>query len=170
MDRGIAFTEVRPPEAERVESLAKEIWPKVYADMIGSDQIEYMLRRMYDPEIIRREIVEKEIRYLWIHCDGEPVGFAAFGPLRESEPCFLHKIYIKPEMQGQGIGTRALGEVESQIREGCGTGLELRVNRHNEKAIRFYRRNGLKIVKEDCAGIGGGFVMDDYIFQKELGS
>ena len=169
MDRRIAFAEVSPSEAERVELLAKEIWPVVYADIIGPDQVEYMLRKMYDPAAIRREILEEEIRYLFIHYNDKPIGFASFGPLREGRFCFLHKIYVKPDMQGKGIGSRALGEVERQIEEGRGIGLELRVNRHNETAIHFYHRNGLKIVKEDCADIGGGFVMDDFIFRKEFG-
>ena len=167
MDQEIAFSAVAPLDAELIESLARDIWPEVYADIITPDQIDYMLGMMYDPEVIRGEILEKGIRYLLVHLGEESVGFAAFGPLRNGEVCFLHKIYVKPERQGGGIGTRILREVERQIRDGGGAGLELRVNRNNESAIGFYRRNGLEIVKEDCADIGGGFVMDDYVFRKE---
>lgn len=168
MDREIAFSEVSPSQAELVESLARQIWPVVYTGIISPEQVDYMLSHMYDPVTIRREISELKIRYLLVQIEGEPIGFSAFGPLREKEICFLHKIYVRPELQGRGIGSRVLSEVEKQIRVGRGIGLELRVNRHNESAINFYHKNGLEIVRKDCAEIGGGYVMDDFVFRKEF--
>ena len=43
--------------------------------------------------------------------------------------------------------------------------MRLRVNRHNDAAIRAYRRAGFVIVASDCLPIGGGFVMDDYLME-----
>ena len=44
--------------------------------------------------------------------------------------------------------------------------IRLRVNRENERAIRFYQNCGFEIVGEDCLPIGNEYVMDDYLMSR----
>jgi ribosomal protein S18 acetylase RimI-like enzyme len=150
-----------------VTSLAHQIWPDVYSEMISGEQIEYMLDWMYSPEKIREEI-RSGIRYQLIKRQGKPIGFFSFGPLSPGEPCFIHKIYVAPDHHRKGFGSRALLEIERMASTEGASGLELRVNRENKRAIALYHQSGFQITAEDCADIGGGFVMDDYIFRKDL--
>ena len=46
--------------------------------------------------------------------------------------------------------------------------LRLNVNKHNERAISVYRRNGFETVESVKNDIGGGFFMDDYVMEKLL--
>ena len=39
----------------------------------------------------------------------------------------------------------------------------------NAPAIATYQRHGFAIVATDCADIGGGFVMDDYVMSRPTG-
>ena len=48
--------------------------------------------------------------------------------------------------------------------------LRLNVNKHNEKAIRAYLRNGFRTVESVKNDIGNGFFMDDYVMEKRLNS
>jgi RimJ/RimL family protein N-acetyltransferase len=50
----------------------------------------------------------------------------------------------------------------------AGRRLILSVNKRNTKAITAYKRNGFAIVESVVTDIGGGFVMDDYVMDKEL--
>ena len=162
------FTEMRLDRIQEVVSLAHDIWPRVYAGMITREQIDYMLDWMYSPEKIRHELEEMGIVYLLIELDEKPVGFCAFGPLQEGVTCEIHKIYLRPEFHGHGIGSRTMSEVEKRASMDGSEALELRVNRANAAGIALYRKCGFQIVAEDCREIGGGFVMDDYIFRKEI--
>ncbi len=164
----VSFPIVLPADAEIITSLAREIWPRVYNGMISQEQISYMLEWMYDPAKIREEIAEKNIVYLGIQKDGKLIGFLAFGPVNAGQTVFVHKIYLSPDHHRQGIGSQALSEIESRCRAAEAVGLELRVNRNNQHAIGLYQKAGFVIATEDCAEIGGGFVMDDYIFRKSL--
>ena len=46
--------------------------------------------------------------------------------------------------------------------------LRLNVNKQNKDAIRAYERNGFKLYEKVKVDIGGGFYMDDYIYQHAL--
>lgn len=44
----------------------------------------------------------------------------------------------------------------------------LTVNKHNKRAIAAYERFGFARTEEAASDIGGGFVMDDYIYTYDL--
>ena len=161
-----------PDEIETIRQLADRTWRACYPGIIGEEQIDYMLGWMYSPDRIRSEMESGSIRYLLAEIPGgNPVGFAAFGP-EESHPeeAFLHKLYVLPECQRLGCGSRLLDEVMRRSRvDGCRT-LSLRVNRANHNAIRAYEKNGFRKTGEVCSEIGGGFVMDDYLMTRPLSS
>ena len=148
----------------KVVELAREIWPVVYADMISREQIDYMLDWMYSPEKISEEIASG-VEYLLIRSSEESCGFAAFGPVDSDGICFLHKLYMSPQWQRKGLGSRTLREIFRRGSKQGARAMELRVNRTNRAAIELYQSSGFEIVGEDCADIGSGFVMDDYILR-----
>ncbi len=160
---------VKKFEAGEVSALARRIWPVVYAGMISKEQIEFMLEWMYAPSQIQNDM-ENGIIYCWIEWDSRRVGFTAFDPLRQNGDCEIHKLYIHPEHHRRGIGMKTLRQVEKLATANDVTLLHLRVNRDNQSAIALYRKAGFTIAKEDVKNIGGGFVMDDFIFQKQISS
>ena len=44
----------------------------------------------------------------------------------------------------------------------------LRVNKHNLRAQKAYKAAGFANVRSVCTDIGGGFVMDDFVFARRL--
>ena len=127
-----------------------------------------MLARMYALEVLRDEIRSQGIRYDRLLVDGKLVGFASYGPTSEPGVMKLHKLYLLPELHGRGLGSRLLQHVEREVRAGGTRRLILSVNKRNAKAIAAYQRNGFVIADSVVTGIGGGFVMDDYIMAKDL--
>jgi len=80
----------------------------------------------------------------------------------------LNKLYLLPELQGQGLGQEMLVRA-SRCASGHGCAeLRLRVNKQNKRALRSYDRAGFRIVDSLVADIGGGYVMDDYLLAKAL--
>ncbi|MEX2580968.1 MAG: GNAT family N-acetyltransferase [Verrucomicrobiales bacterium] len=159
--------EAQADEAPAVEEMARRIWPDAYREIISEAQIRYMLDRMYSPSVIAREIEAESIRYFWIVGGDEKLGFLAAGPFEAERRSFLHKCYVLPAFVNRGHGSRGLSLLIAKLREASATGIELRVNRGNARAIAFYRRNGFAIVAEDCLDIGAGFAMDDFVMRLE---
>lgn len=161
---------VRATEAglPAISELAGVIWRACYPGIITSEQIDYMLARMYSLDVLRDEIRSQGICYDRLLLDGELAGFASYGPTSEPGVIKLHKLYLLPELHGRGLGSRLLQHVEREVRTGGARRLILSVNKRNANAIAAYQRNGFRIVESVVTDIGGDFVMDDYIMAKEL--
>jgi len=174
---------IRATEADlpAISKLAEIIWRACYPGIITTDQIDYMLARMYALETMSEEIQLQGIRYERLLAGNQLAGFASYGPTeagtprcgvrtaQHAVPTFkLHKLYLHPHWQGRGLGSLLLQHCE---REAGGLGarrLVLSVNKRNARAIQAYQRNGFAIAGAVVTDIGGGFVMDDYIMAKNL--
>ena len=150
-----------------LQDAAYRIWHAHYPDIITVEQIDYMLAEGYSTDRIVSEITEQGITWLKILNDEEMIGFAAFGPYGE-QTIKLHKLYLDIACHGRGIGSAALAEVERRARAGGAATILLNVNKYNHKAIASYQRNGYQVAEPVVNAIGNGFVMDDYVMQKEL--
>ena len=146
-------------ELNVVKAMAHDIWPRVYDYMISQDQISYMLSVMYDLDKLKQQWLEG-VKFVVLEVEGIAQGFASF---EEKEECiFLHKLYLRPEMQGKGFGKKMLHVVTDfaiDCKKPC---VELTVNRNN-KSLEFYLGNGFQVKEEKDFDIGGGYFMNDYI-------
>jgi GNAT superfamily N-acetyltransferase len=149
--------------------LAEATWEPTYRFIISREQIEYMYRVIYTPASLRQQMTEQRHAFLLAYVDGEPAGYASYGPLpAEAGPAAykLHKIYVLPTRQGQGLGLQLLDSVEAAVRQAGGASLELNVNRYNP-ALAFYERRGFGQKREVDIPIGP-YVMNDFVLRKEL--
>ena len=152
----------------RIADLAGVIWRAYYPGIISPEQIDYMLARMYAPEVLRQEVQVQGIHYYGLWVDGKMVGFASHGSTAEPGVIKLHKLYLLPEWHGRGLGSRLLQHGEQQARDAGAQRLILAVNKRNTRARAAYQRNGFVIISSVTTDIGGGFLMDDFIMAKAL--
>ena len=146
-------------ELNVVKALAQDIWPRVYDYMISQEQISYMLSLMYDLNQLKQQWVQG-VKFVLLEVEGIPQGFLSF---EEKDECiFLHKLYLRPEMQGQGFGKKMLLVAIDFAVDSKKPSLELTVNRSN-KFLPFYLSQGFQIKEEKDFDIGGGYFMNDYI-------
>ena len=163
--------QILPAGAEHLSAIAElagVIWRACYPGIISHAQIEYMLARMYALEVLRDELRSQGIRYDRMLVEDGLVGFAAYGPTGAPGVVKLHKLYLRSEFHGRGLGSRLLQHVEREVRRSGARQLVLSVNRRNVKGIAAYRLNGFVITESVVTDIGGGFVMDDYVLAKDL--
>lgn len=156
-----------PEDAERVSALAREIWLAHYPDIIGIEQIEYMLRQRYDPAIIRAELQRDDLWWDKLLLGDDIMAFSSYflsGPGEMK----LDKLYVRQESQRHGYGGMLIDRTCRVAQErGC-LRLVLAVNKHNRNAIAAYRKYGFEVRDTAVKDIGGGFVMDDYLMEKRL--
>ena len=163
----IAITPAGPGDIPVLRELAHRIWHEHYPGIITREQIDYMLARMYDPEVLQREMSEG-LTWLLVRHREEPVGFIAFAFNAPARRVQLHKIYLLPALHGQGFGRRMLEEVKTQAVQGNASEIVLQVNKQNSRAIRAYQRAGFVVRDSVVVDIGGGFVMDDLVMALTL--
>lgn len=148
-----------------IRNLADITFRATYASIITPGQIEYMMDWMYSDAKLREEL-SSGVTYLLLEVKGRSVGYVSFS---EQSPALyhLHKIYFLPHCQGKGYGRVLFRAAEARMRELGAKAFELNVNRHN-KALDFYRHEGMSIARSGDFDIGGGFYMNDYIMRKDL--
>jgi ribosomal protein S18 acetylase RimI-like enzyme len=165
----LTFRLIAHDELEVVRRLSHEIWPVAYREMISAEQIRYMLERMYAPDELRQEMVVRGVKYALLESAGCPCGYMAWELVPNDRSIFLHKLYVKPELHGRGVGAASLRWLVQEAGKENATCIRLRVNRNNHRAIRAYLRAGFTFGHDLVSDIGGGFVMDDHVMVKILG-
>ena len=163
----VRIEEAGPEDLAEIATLAAIIWRAHYPGIISHEQIDYMLARMYDVEVMRREL-ESGIAYDRLLVDGTLRGFSAYGPTSQVGELKLHKLYVHPDCQRRGLGAALLKRVEEFARGRDFSTLILAVNKKNTRAFLAYRKLGFSIRESIIADIGGGFVMNDYVMAKRL--
>lgn len=158
---------IRPADLDDINTigfLAQQIWPDAYKEILTPEQLKYMLKLIYSPKALRRQMVDEQHRFLLVEHDEEPIGFASWGATKEPGVYKLHKIYVLPGRQGKGLGKTLLQFVFETIRSEGAKKLRLNVNRHN-KARQFYERMGFAIIAEEDIDIGHGYFMNDFVME-----
>ncbi|NDV96270.1 GNAT family N-acetyltransferase [Dysgonomonas sp. 521] len=151
-----------------IQVLSDIIWPVTFREILSQEQIAYMMDMMYSTASLERQMNELNHRYLLAEEDGEYLGFVSYEVNYKDAPTTkVHKIYVLPSTQGKGVGRFFIDTVSEKAKENNNTTLSLNVNRYN-KAIDFYKRMGFDFHATENIDIGNGFVMEDYIMNKEL--
>ena len=147
-----------------VKDMAAEIWPVTYGHIITQAQMEYMLAKFYDIEQLKAQLSASR-RVLLIMSAGVHVGFIDIENRQVDQ--FIHKFYLKTDVQGGGLGSAAMQQLYSLENKGA-LPLRLQVNRQNFKAINFYFKNGFMIEAVLDLDIGNDFYMNDFLMVKHF--
>ncbi len=153
------FIQATSAEIPLIANLADIIWREYYTDIIGKEQVEYMLSHIQNEQAMLSQL-EKGMNYFTLY-DGEiPCGYLGYN-IESNGRFFLSKLYILKEYRGNGSLTLALEHFKALDAKS----VYLTVNRFNTHSIAAYEKKGFKKIRTEVADIGGGYVMDDYIME-----
>lgn len=154
-------------DIESIQHIASKTWPNAYGSIISQEQIDYMLKKMYNKGELLSQL-QQGYTFLMAEEDNKDLGFAVFSIIDSTNRIFkLHKLYVLPDTHGKGVGKLLINEVVNLAKRAGGVSLELNVNRDN-KATTFYEKAGFTVKETVNLDIGNGFFMNDYIMQKAL--
>lgn len=160
------FEAVRPEELGALAEFAARLWHSAYDGLLGGGQVGYMTDKFQSAEAMRRQIESDNYIYFYIVDGGRRIGYCAIRP--ESEKLFLSKLYLEESARGKGWGRKALAEVAETARRLSLKSVYLTVNKQNDRAVRAYERFGFRRAGACVTDIGGGYAMDDYIYEYAL--
>ena len=155
-----------PKDIDTIASMAKQIWPSTYHDILSPDQIRYMMDLFYSNESLRKQMREQKHAFIIIGDDIAPIGFASYSAI-EKTVYKLHKIYVLPGLQGKGLGKFIVDYIIQKIKPEGATALQLNVNRSN-KARYFYEKLGFRVIREEDIDIGSNYFMNDYVMEIKI--
>lgn len=147
-----------------IERLAKDIWTRHYLPIIGREQVDYMLMKYQSFDAIKQSIREGYVYYL-AYKEDEPCGYSA---VKHDNGIFLSKFYVKEEYRGMGIGKAMINEIKVYAESRQSGRIWLTCNKHNSNTLSVYKKLGFEIIDSIVTDIGNGFVMDDFVLEKQL--
>jgi ribosomal protein S18 acetylase RimI-like enzyme len=145
---------IRPARPDEYDEIAR-VWMNSWASTGIEDASNFLLAKL-------RARIPLEIEKGWslfVADDGGP--FAAMLALH-LPLCYLDQLFVAPEYQGRGLGRQLLAFSRRLLPDE----IHLRCVRENEKAWRWYEREGFDFEKEQVEPMTG-FVMKYYRWKKE---
>ena len=150
----LQYRKATSDEAEKAYYIVQYTKDVIYPDYYTQEVVEYV-DRYYTLEIIKSEIEQGITRVLVM--DGEII---ATGSRTGNH---IMRVYVLPEFQGQGFGSKIMDELEKEIFaafDDC-------VLEASLPACIFYENRGYKTVKHVKEDIGNGKCMIYEIMRKE---
>lgn len=151
-------------EIKIVEKLAREIWNQHYLPIIGKEQVDYMLNKYQSFDAIKNSIDSGYIYYIAYH-NQKPCGYCA---IKKDRGIFLSKFYVLESYRGLGLGKAMLNTIFEYADAVKEKRIWLTCNKYNLASLAAYKKMGFDIIDEIVTDIGSGFVMDDYVLEKEM--
>ena len=152
-----------------IQTVSNVAWPNAFKEILSPHQIKYMMNWMYSDESLQEQMYVKNNRYFLAKENDRFLGYMSIEHNCEnSGKTKIHKIYILPDQQKKGIGKLLLYRAIAETKKQNDNAIYLNVNKYNENAIGFYKKNGFFLAKEEVIDIGNGFIMDDYVFEKSV--
>ncbi len=158
--------EVLKSEYADLEKLCAALWHDAYDELLGKAQVDYMLEKFQSAKAFERQVSEENYSYYFIVAAGERAGYC--GLQMQKDALFLSKLYLAASFRGAGIAKTVLQKC-AQIAKAAGKDkIFLTVNKENARAMRAYEKFGFVKTESVVTDIGGGYVMDDYVYEYYL--
>jgi ribosomal protein S18 acetylase RimI-like enzyme len=163
----ILLRKAKEQDIPLIREIAAITWGPTYVPIIGQEQVDYMLKNMYNDGVLLEQMMQGHV-FLIAEIGKKDMGFAGYSITDHDNKVYkLHKLYVLPEAHGKGVGKFLINEIVNAIREAGGKKLQLNVNREN-KAKDFYERAGFQIKETVDLDIGNGFFMNDYVMEMDI--
>jgi ribosomal protein S18 acetylase RimI-like enzyme len=145
---------IRPARAEEYDEIAR-VWMESWVSTGLAEPSEFLLANLHAR--VRREIDDGWS--LFVADDG---GKLAAMLALHLPKLYLDQLFVAPDYQGRSLGRKLLAFTRAQLPDE----IHLRCVRENEKAWRWYEREGFVFEKEQIEPMNG-FMMKYYRWKRE---
>ena len=144
---------IRPARSEEYDEIAR-VWMNSWASTGIEEASNFLLAKL-------RARVPLEVEKGWTLFVADDGGALAAMLALHLPKRYLDQLFVAPEYQGQSLGRELLAFTRQQLPQE----IELRCVRENEKAWRWYEREGFVFEKQQVEPMTG-FVMKYYRWKK----
>jgi GNAT superfamily N-acetyltransferase len=144
----IRETTIRPArhdDSEAIGQIQVRSWQATYEGIIPASYLAAMGPEKV-AQTVRLALMDPRMLYLIAESGHLPVGYIAAGPSRTPDPIYpaeLYELYLLPEMQRRGLGTRLLANMARRLFDKRLYALKVWVLSRNPNRRFYEKRNGI---------------------------
>lgn len=150
----------------RMSRFASAIVKDYFDPLIGPAQNDYMIAHFQSPAAIADQLAHGYEYFFVCDDEGAPIGFLTY--VVEPERLYLSKFYLHKSQRGKGYSRAMFDFVVAAARTAGRARIELNVYRHNDATLAAYEALGFTRLRAEKNDIGGGFVLDDFVYGCEV--
>ena len=132
----LTIERAKAEEVDAIKQVLSETWVATYADHLSRSTIEQVTTHWHDPKLLRSQIEKPGDHFAVAKEDGMIIGLITLIALNRDE-LYLPRLYVRPEYQGKGVGTRLLNAALASYP--IATVIRLEVEQQNAKGHSFWR-------------------------------
>jgi ribosomal protein S18 acetylase RimI-like enzyme len=142
-----------------IQHIAWTTWLASYGSFIPEEDMRAFFDEYYTTEVLSRFCHAELARGFLAECDSTSVGFAKTNLNTDDNKFYLNSLYILPEYQSKGIGSRLLRACEDFALSLNADEVWLGVMTQNVSALEWYKKIGFQFVREEPFTMGKTTVM-----------
>lgn len=152
---------------------SRQMFKDTFAHMNTPEAMRAYLNRAFDRDRLRGELGNPLSRFFFMHCGGELAGYlklnepGAQTELNDPMSLEVERIYVAGAFQGMGLGKALMDRAIGTARTLEKAYVFLGVWEKNERAIRFYERNGFYRIGQHSFFMGDE-EQTDFLMRKDL--
>lgn len=155
-------------QINKIAALATEIWHEHFITILTPEQIDYMVEQFQSVEAMKDQTKNQGYHYYMLMVENNLVGYCGVKEEDPEKALFLSKLYIHKDFRGKGYASLAFDYLVELCKKKGYQKIWLTVNRFNDHTIKVYEKKGFQKIRTQVKDIGNGYVMDDYIMEKEI--
>ncbi len=156
---------VKTNELQLLVSLARETFLQTYEKFSKIEDLNTYFDQAMTLNAFYKEMIKDNVQYYFLKKEEEFIGYLKLVEL-ETE-LRLQRIYLLKEWQGKGHGQLFMDKAIAVAKKQNKSSIILDVWSKNEKAIKFYERNGFEYVKK-LEFMMGEELQIDYLYRKYI--
>lgn len=154
-------------DLQKVRSLLVETWHAAYDRHYGAAKVNELIETLLTPAKLKARLQKQNAEFL-VADNGEDIGGMGYAAMSEqmTKTVLLHMLYVRPQLQRNGIGRDLFAELETCFPDA--EVMRLDVEPENVEAIAFYEAHGFSEVgRNENAGPGQSGI-PALVFEKRL--
>lgn len=143
-----------PTDIPSIQRITWTTWVATYGSFIPQADLRAFFDEYYDAALLEPFCTDDFARGFLAEVEGQPVGYAKTTLNRAEGRFYLNSLYVLPEIQGRGVGSRLLQASEAFATTLGANEIWLGVMQQNTAALEWYRRIRFRFVREEPFTMG----------------
>ncbi len=144
----LKIKEVTTEDILELQKISRQTFVEAFADTNSEDNMQQYLEKSFALDKLTQEVAHPESNFYFAMLDNDIIGYLKLNTgqaqteLKQTNSLEIERIYVLQAFYGQKVGQFLFHHAVSIAEEAGMHSIWLGVWEHNERALRFYQKNG----------------------------